>query len=698
MQYGYIIKLYHMATFIARGFFERSVDLRDKPELLAPAGSYEALLAAIEAKADAVYLGGEFNARAFARNFDREKIKEAISLCHTYGVKVYVTLNTLVFDREIPQWLEYAEYLWMSGADAFIVADLGAAALLKKYIGDVRLHASTQMTVHNSEGVRALLALGFERVVVAREITKENIASIVQSTGAEIEIFVHGALCVSVSGQCLLSSLVGGRSGNRGECAQPCRMLYNKKPLLSLKDNCLASHITEILSLGVSSLKIEGRMKSPEYVYGVVSSYRELLEKARNATKAEIGELERLFCRSGFTDGYFIGKTDGMCGVRTDADKKKSEDITPFSGLTRKIPISIDCEIKEGVPMRVTVHSDTASGTATGNIPQRAECAPIDTESVKKSLCKLGGTPFVCENVNISLSDGLYAKVSELNALRREAINSYMKSKDKATACRTKPDTDLLGLLGKTETCQNGLGSSARFISSRQLRESNVSSADFARIYLPLDDFSPDSGANGVVLPPLVYDSEWDGFVSELKKAKESGADFAVCSNISQIKAAADMGFTVTADLRLNCTNQYTADILLALGAVEIILSPELKIGGMRDIRAPKSVIVYGKLPVMLTQKCPVKEAGGCDSCRSKKAFYLTDRTGAKFFVFGDALHRAVIYNSVPIYTADTQKEISRIGEFAPHFIFSDESGEEINRVLRSYGEKLAPTGKYRRI
>ncbi len=666
------------------------------PELLAPAGSYEALLAAIEAGADAVYLGGEFNARAFARNFDREKIKEATELCHSYGVRVYITLNTVVFEKELPAWLEYAHYLWMCGADAFIVADLGAARLLSQYIPEARLHASTQMSVHNSEGVRTLRSLGFERIVVARELSRENIESIVRETGAEIEMFVHGALCVSVSGQCLFSSLVGGRSGNRGECAQPCRMMYNKKPLLSLKDSCLAQHITEILPLGVASLKIEGRMKSPEYVYGNVKAYRELLDTGRNASAEEVKELERLFCRSGFTDGYFISRTDGMCGVRTDSDKKKSEDVAEFCGLVRKIPVSIECEIHKHTPMRMSIYTDKTSATAEGAVPLSAISAPIDAEAVKKSLCKLGATPYECKDIKVSLSDGLYVKVSELNSLRRSAIEALERSgKD---AGRTEPSTSISSLLSSDGTDEPPLGASARFISAAQLRDSGVGADTFERIFLPLDQFFGQAAANGIICPPLVYDSEWDSFIADMKRAREAGAEFALCSNISEIKQAHDMGYTVTADIRLNCTNPYTAQTLRMLGADEIILSPELKMGGMRDIHTRKSVIIYGKIPVMLTEKCPIKEDGGCAVCKSKRPYYLTDRTGARFPAFGDRAHRCTVYNSIPVYMADAKKELARLGDFAAHFIFSDETGREIREVLDAYKSGYPSKGKYRRI
>ncbi len=291
------------------------------PELLAPCGSYEALMAAVEGGADAVYFGGTaFNARMNAKNFDRDDIRSAIAYCHERGVKAYITLNTQIYDRELKQALEHAAFCYSVGADALIVADVGLSALIKKHIPDLELHASTQMTAHSLDGAERLYDMGFSRVVGARELSRENIRTLCTSR-SEIELFVHGAICVSVSGQCLMSAMLGGRSGNRGQCAQPCRMCYGGEYPLSVKDMCLASYIPELIDMGVASLKIEGRMKSPSYVYGVTKIYRKLLDERRAATDKEISELQRLFSRSGFTDGYYTSKVDSrMLGIRTDKD------------------------------------------------------------------------------------------------------------------------------------------------------------------------------------------------------------------------------------------------------------------------------------------------------------------------------------------------------------------------------------------
>jgi len=323
-----------------------------KPELLSPAGSLAALRAAVAAGADAVYFGGnEFSARANAKNFTRDELKYAISLCRERGVKTNITANTLVLDKELSSWLEYAEFLWQAGADAMIVADLGAAAELHRRIPEFALHASTQAGICDVGGAKLAADMGFSRVVLSRELDSGDIRKITERCGIETEMFIHGALCVSVSGQCLFSSMVGGRSGNRGECAQPCRLAYNNGGyLLSLKDCCIAEHIPEVLTLGVSSLKIEGRMKPPEYVYGVTKIYRRLLDEGRAPERKELSELEACFSRSGFTDAYYTGGSHaGMLGIRTDADKAKrasvkySADSSPASAVVfpvRELPES----------------------------------------------------------------------------------------------------------------------------------------------------------------------------------------------------------------------------------------------------------------------------------------------------------------------------------------------------------------------
>ena len=321
------------------------------PELLAPCGSPEALDAALLGGADAVYLGTKvFNARMNARNFEGDALKAAIEKAHGKGVRVYVTMNTAITDRQLYDALTEASRLCELGADALIVADLGFAAAIRKYLPELAIHASTQCSAHSLDGVKFLAETGFSRVVIARELSKANIEYIINNSPVPIETFVHGAMCVSASGQCLLSSFIGGRSGNRGECAQPCRMKYNNGYPLSLKDMCLAGHITGIISSGVASLKIEGRMKSPEYVYNVTSVYRRLLDQRRDASEKEIKLLEASFSRGGFSDGYYTGKHTSMNGVRSESDKAAGRELkTVMKPSGRKLP-AIQTEERKILP------------------------------------------------------------------------------------------------------------------------------------------------------------------------------------------------------------------------------------------------------------------------------------------------------------------------------------------------------------
>ncbi|MBQ8004890.1 MAG: U32 family peptidase, partial [Clostridia bacterium] len=403
------------------------------PELLAPAGSMRALDAAIDAGADAVYFGASaFNARIGAENFSEDQLAAAFEKCHAYGVRSYVTLNTLALDRELSEYLKTAEKVFELGADALIVADLGGASLIHSYYPEIELHASTQMSGHNTESAKILSGMGFSRMVLARETSLANIRSFTASSPIEAEIFIHGALCVSHSGQCLFSSIVGGRSGNRGLCAQPCRLPYGKKGdsyPLSLKDMCLASHIPSIIESGVASLKIEGRMKSAEYVHAVTKIYRSLLDEGRAAEKEELLYLSSVFSRGGFTDGYFtesIGKN--MLGIRSDKDKEATRVLKPFEGIKRKLPIDISASFAAGAPAHLTVSDGNRTVAVTGEAPFEALTAPMTKESVLANLSKLGDTPFVIQNADIDINGKIMLPISKLNALRRKAISSFIGS------------------------------------------------------------------------------------------------------------------------------------------------------------------------------------------------------------------------------------------------------------------------------
>ena len=678
---------------------------RKLPELLSPAGSFEALRAAIDGGADAVYMGGaSFNARINAKNFTQEDMREAISLAHAYGVKLYQTVNTMIFDRERDELLRAAEISAKDGIDAFIVSDLGVAALLREYLPDIPLHASTQMSVHNTDGARLLEKYGFTRVVPARELSKEDIKILTNGTKLEIEAFIHGALCVSHSGQCLFSSLVGGRSGNRGLCAQPCRLPYacegarvgDKYPL-SLKDLSLAGHVKEIIESGVASLKIEGRMKSPEYVRGVTGVWRELLDAGRDADKQDMQRLADFFSRGGFTDSYYtktVGR--GMLGVRSDEDKQASREIEKFNKLERRVPIDIKAVICENEASQLTLSCKDISVTVRGDVAQKAINAPLGEDSVKKSLSKLGDTPFCVESFSITLGERVMMPISALNALRREGVAALLGEINKA---KTVTIGKITQKNPKNMPIKRNVG---RFYEKEQI--SDKAEKFFDVITLPLDKFaSEDSSANGFVMPAVVFDSEWEKTDEALKKAAEKKPEYVFISNIGQIERVKNLlpDAKLVADFRFNIGNTDTAAFTEELGFESYVASTELTLPQLRDLKGAKSAIVYGRVPLMTLEKCVIKELYGdrraCQICTGGKA-EMKDRRGFVFPIIREAEHRNIVLNSLPTSMSDRQDELVRAGISDRHFLFYTESPSEVDRVIDAHKKHLPLDGKVRRI
>ena len=654
------------------------------PELLAPAGDITCLYAAVEAGADAVYVGGRaFGARAYAKNFDSSELKHAVEYCHLHGVKLYVTVNTLVYDRELRELSDFVFELWRMGVDAVITADLGAIREIKKRAPGLKIHASTQMSVHNSYGADAAASLGAERVVLARELSLENIKSVTESCGIETEVFLHGALCVCHSGQCLFSSLVGGRSGNRGECAQPCRLPYNKKYPLSLSDLSLAEHIKEICDTGVASLKIEGRMKSPEYVYTVTKVYRRLLDEGRCATERENKLLRDIFSRGEFTDAYLRGdKFAHMTGVRSENDKEASKNIEKREFLPKKLAIKADAVIKLGEPSRLTLTLGKKIVTVTGEAAGAAINSPLTEDGVKERLAKLGATLFTLDKADImlALDGGVNLSPKAVNALRRDAVEALLREETGAYDTQFLPEK-LTRVGGKRFVTAQFLSGDA-YRTFKERSKSLSENIDIA--FLPIE--SP-HGANGVFIPPVVTDSELDEVKELLCKAREGGAEYALVGNIGHIKLALELGFKPIGDFRLNITNSYTAAEYSKLGVIDAVLSPELTLPMARDIGGGETV--YGKIPLMITERCFIKENFGCDKCNKAE---LCDRTGARFALMREFGHRNLILNSRPTYMGDKKRELSEFGIRHEHFLFTNEPPEKIAAVLRAYfkGEPLS--------
>ncbi len=640
-----------------------------------------------------------------AKNFAGDALRDAIDKCRLHGVRTNITLNTLVHSREIKDVLLCVEELYKLGCDALIVADLGAASLIHRYFPDLELHASTQAVGHNLAAAEKLAHLGFSRMVAARELSFADLCTLCKASPIETEMFIHGAICVSQSGQCLASSLIGGRSGNRGECAQPCRLPYKKAGAkakdtyaLSIKDMCLASHITEILSLDIASLKIEGRMKSPDYVYGVTKIYRTLLDEGRNATEKELALLKALFSRSGFTDGYFTSKIGReMLGIRTDADKAESaagSGPTDYAALLRerRRPLSLSLTMEADKPCTLTVTAGDLSASAEGTVPEAAKNCPLTKEAVEKNLTKLGNTPFFAQATEISLGENLMLPLSALNALRRDAVRALT---EKLLIRRASALPDKLAL---AEAVPDKPHYTARFHSFERIPKE---AERFDIVYLPLEKFqaSHSSRVSGIILPPVIFDSEKAEIVAMLQRAADAGVKHALVSNLGHIALAEDAGMIVHGDFRMNIFNLETVRVLRELGFADLMASPELTLPQLRDLGiAP---ILYGRIPLMTLEKCVIRDLYSCNECEKSDFMPLRDRRNATFPLARAWKHRNILYNSVPVFMADRKKELSDFRICGGHFIFTDESASMAAEIINAYfcdNSIAPPVGGIRRI
>lgn len=710
---------------------DRDIKKRILPELLAPVGRPEALEAAIEAGADAVYFGaGDFNARMRAKNFTESELEAALKLCSQYGIKSYVTVNTRLRDSELSSVLNLAEVLYTGGADALIVADIGAAGIIRERFPDFELHASTQVSGHSVYDAKCLYEMGFSRMVCARETSYEELCRLVEESPIEIEAFVHGAHCVSFSGQCMMSYAMGGRSGNRGMCAQPCRLPFsigavkNKYPL-SLKDMSLASSVPLLISSGISSLKIEGRQKSAEYVHGVVSVYRRLLDENRGATRDEIAYLSELFSRDGFTDGYFKHRYSSMLGIRRNEDISVESEKEGGCTLKRKLPLDAVLTLKTGERAKLSVTDGKRSAEALGDtVVSEEDKKPLDKEAAEKNMARLGGTAFELSSFEF-VSDGGFFTLSSVNRLRREAV-------EKLCAKERRPfvfdEKKAFGDRAAWQKCGSGILKppskegrdklfTAEFISISRVTEKAKKYFDI--IYIPIEEINEASGENfAPMLKPLTFDNERSDLLSVMKEYAEKCAAKGMSGEIlvhglGQAALAREAGLTPVFSYRINVTNSKAAKAVLEYGE-NVCISPEAPLGLLRDAGKCASAVVYGKIPLMHTQRCMLSDgasvcafggAGGrvyphavkrqkdgkvfCDGkyCVGK----MSDRKNAEFTVVGLPDCTNVIYNSVPIYMGDKMRVFDAFGAERLHFIFSDENGAECDRVIEAYKKGKAP-------
>lgn len=670
--------------------------MRNNPELLAPAGSSDALIAALRCGADAVYVGAtQFSARQSAKNFDLPALHEAAQLCHLHGAKLYLTLNTILFDEEYSDFISVAEGAAEAGVDAFIMQDLGAVSLVRRMIPALPVHASTQMSIHTPAGIETARQLGITRVVGARELSKQQIAALCNA-GMEIEIFCHGALCMSFSGQCYMSAMIGSRSANRGRCAQTCRLPFSAEGkgdycALSLRDLCLIDHLSELRELGVASLKIEGRMKRPEYVAAAVTAYR----KALGGETPDYEQLRAVFSRSGFTDGYFTGERRKMFGVRMKEDVTAAKDALPALAALyahpRKVSgVQMALTLQEGIPSVLTaMDSDENTVSVCGEVPQAAIKAPLDEERAVRQLAKLGDTIYTLEELSLSNQNGLMLPASALNALRRDAADAL----DAARISANTPHYQIMEIENPVPYANPKRESSAQQIyvaaqTAQQIR--NLSASDCAFVILPMQECEKTDFPRGQViasLPRIITDEAV--LSQQLKSLRASGITHLLCENPAHITLGKELGFTLHGGFGLNLANSLAFETAHSLGLTDIIVSFEthLKKWTAFDAPVPLGLIAYGRLPLMLTRLCPIRDEVGCERCTG----VLHDRTGRCFPVRCHGTYAEVL-NAEPLVLSDQLEDLA-CADFLV-LMLDRESAEETAALVQDYkrGARKADT------
>lgn len=767
--------------------------LSRKPELLAPAGSMESLKAAIQNGCDAVYLGGKaFGARASATNFTLEELEEALQYAHLYGVRIYLTVNTLYKDAELESLLEFINEVYLLGIDGVILQDLGVARLIQQNWPDLEIHASTQMTVHNLEGVRYLADLGFKRVVLARELTLEEIRAITAESPVEVETFIHGALCVCYSGQCLMSSLIGGRSGNRGRCAQPCRLPYQlvdrevgevlavdaePRYLLSPKDICTLEILPELVQAGICSFKIEGRLKRPEYAAAVSRVYRKYLDLAfensdgYRVAREDLHELLQIFNRGGFSTGYYQGKSgssmmsfgrpknwgvkigevisydrrSNICQIRLMGELEEGDGVEIWTGeeenpgtIVSSLRIAgktatfpIKGSIEEGNPVyrtsqrKLLVELSQSYGNfqrkidifgqirlspgemidlrlwdQDGNYIQvqstepvaPAEKQPVTVEKVTDQVSKLGSSPYRLADLHVEMEGDVFLPISQLNALRRTAVDELTRKRmerfhlpDSAKEvardiCFPEPrgkEVDLAGMSARPIL--------AVYLNGENFNPENYIELGIRRLYLNLARLTParvhelkaltaEKIELFAVLPRISRKAEMEKVIAWLKQMEDSELDGFLLANLGEAYLLKDSSRRKIVDFPLNIFNRLTVDYWEETGVEGVTISPELNLREMEELiqwgNVEKEAIVYGYLPAMITEYCPVGAVeGGMTAQKSctapRKAMYgLLDRMGHIFPILKDCQNcRSTILNPQPLFLLEQLEQIARTGQ-----------------------------------
>lgn len=672
-----------------------------KIEILAPVGNEEMLRAAVFSGADAVYLGfSGFNARTSANNFNADTLKDAVAFCHARGVAVHVALNTTVYGGELPALEQAIRAVAASGADAVICQDLAVATLIGKIAPQLPRHGSTQMSVHSLQGALELKELGFTRVVLARELSMPEVEHITKHCGIETECFVHGALCMCVSGQCYMSAFLGGRSGNRGSCAGPCRLPFEANALpegkpgrlhhLSLKDNSVIDKLDKLQALGVASAKIEGRLRTPEYVAAAVSAC--LAGREGRAYDRDL--LKNAFSRSGFTSGYLDGKIDGtMFGVRSEADAEQTKKTLPmlrelYRRERSRVPVKMKLEIEEGGEKLTVTDADGSKAFAYGDAePQPARTDP--TASLHRSLAKTGGTPFAVEDQDITVEmDGgpWFIPGSAVNELRREALDALLKKRE---VLRPWPTTDEHVPALPLRTLPSRRTLRARFENWEQVPERALDGIEYLILPIAQADRVPREWRAKTLLelPRVMFGKLEEDTARRIAATQDAGFAGYEVSNIAHLRLC--RGLPMSGSFGLNITNQLAAQFYADNGLGSMLILPEVKDSDISTIApthngrpVPTGVLVYGHMPLMITRACPLQNIHDCAHC--DKTGVLTDRKAKKFPV-RCGLGVRTIYNPVPIYMGDKPGALTVDYGVAYFTLESREEAAKILEMIRTH-------------
>ena len=666
-------------------------------ELLAPAGSPEAVIAAVQNGADAVYLGmGNFNARRGARNFTDEEFEKAVRYCRIRGCKVYVTLNTLVNDREIEPAVSAAKLASDLGADGIIIQDLGLIRAIRSALPDIPLHASTQMSIHNLAGVQAAAEMGLTRAVLARELSLEQIRFITRHASIETEVFCHGALCFCYSGQCYMSALIGRRSGNRGMCAQPCRMEYSltgsmDEHPLSLKDSCLADRLQELEEAGVACVKIEGRMKRPEYTAIVTGVYSKALREHRKPSAEEMELLQKAFSRQGFTQGYFDGDKKDMFGTRAETDRADEAVFTTArkayaDGELRRVPVHFYTVVEKGESAKAIAFDDDGNrAVAFGPVPERAKRQGLTEGYLTEQMFKTGGTPYTCVENRAKAEPGLYLPAAEINELRRKLISELSER-------RATPPTRRVGRL---PAMPRNIAPVADPKIIFQLRTAEQLSPELAELkpdylYVPALllaekpelalPFAEKGTTLVAVLPRIITDQQCPEVYAALEKLADEGVREALVGNLGHAFLAKKAGLKIRGDFGLNAFNCLSLESLRQMGFLSATASFELRLSQIRDMPKPldTEIIIYGRLPLMVSEQNLVKTT-------VQDSAQLSDRMGSVFPVVKEFGDRSVIYNAHKLYLADKKENLFATGAWGLRLMFTNESPRECVEVARGH-------------